>query len=39
MSRLFLLFCGVLYLGFGLWVVLSPETAWILKFDAPASGE
>lgn len=27
MSRLFLLFCGVLYLGFGLWVVLSPETS------------
>jgi hypothetical protein len=27
MSRVFLLFCGVLYLGFGLWVVLSPETS------------
>jgi hypothetical protein len=27
MSRLFLLACGVLYLGFGLWVVLSPETS------------
>ncbi|MGB5209442.1 MAG: DUF4345 family protein [Gammaproteobacteria bacterium] len=27
MSRVFLLCCGVLYLGFGLWVVLSPETS------------
>lgn len=27
MSRIFLLACGVLYLGFGLWVVLSPETS------------
>lgn len=27
MSRIFLLACGILYLGFGLWVVLSPETS------------
>lgn len=25
MSRAFLYFCGLLYLGFGLWVLLSPE--------------
>lgn len=25
MSRLFLLACGLLYLGFGLWVLLAPE--------------
>lgn len=26
MSRAFLYFCGLLYLGFGLWVLLSPES-------------
>jgi hypothetical protein len=25
MSRAFLYVCGLLYLGFGLWVLLSPE--------------
>ena len=27
MSRAFLYFCGVLYLGYGLWVLLSPTTS------------
>ena len=27
MSRAFLYFCGLLYVGFGLWVLLSPEVS------------
>ncbi|MGD8975981.1 MAG: DUF4345 domain-containing protein [Gammaproteobacteria bacterium] len=37
MSRIFLLACGVLYLGFGLWVVLSPETSLAYMEISPYS--
>ena len=29
MNRAFLYFCGVLYLGYGLWVILSPTTSLV----------